>query len=369
MSSFSRVTCLNLRPCVRLLTCLSLTVLLQACGEKAAEPPVAAPVTLVEVGVLLLEAKPFSYSIQSLGRLVSAEKIQIGVEVAGKVDRVYFREGQRVMAGETLLTLDSAKQQLRLKRASANVAGAEAELKQAQQSYQRFASLGDKGAVSKDELNRMESTFANAEARLAQFRAEKKLVEQELRDLSVVSPVDGLIEAESVEPGQKVRPGDQLGVLQSRGSLQAVTFVNEAEVNQIAVGSEASLWMEATGTQKHQALVESIALTANAQTGNFEVKLRVANPLGRLREGMSASVTLRLQDDSPALVIPRESVVDRHRKRLVYVLVNGRAEAREPRLGLSLNDGWAVLSGLEAGEQLIISGVEHVYDGALVTAE
>jgi len=340
--------------------------LLGCAPEEAAVRAMPLHAEPLVVEVLRLQAERIEYPIQSFGRLVAAEKLTIGVEVAGTVEQVYFREGQRVAVGDKLVSLDNAKQVLRLKRAVANESGAQAALHQSEQSYRRFAALGDEGAVSKDELNKMESNFANAQALLAQSKADKKLAEQALRELVVLSPVDGVIERESVEPGQKVLPGDRLGVLQARGSLQVVTFVNEAEVNQITLGSLASLTVAATHQQQHQAMVESIALTANVDTGNFEVKLRVDNTQGLLREGMSARVELFITSAQPTLIIPRAGVVDRHRKRLVYVVENGVARAREPSFGLSSEGGWTVRSGLQGGEQLIMSPLSQVFDGLAV---
>lgn len=332
--------------------------------EKVAQeqPPLIEP---LKVDVLTLQESHIEFPVQSFGRLVSAEKLTIGVEVAGTVEQVYFREGQSVAVGDKLVSLDNAKQLLRLKRAVANESGAQAALDQTEQSYRRFAALGDQGAVSKDELNKMKSNFASARAQLAQSKADKKLAEQALRELVVLSPVDGVIEREDVEPGQKVFPGDPLGVLQTRGSLQVVTFVNEAEVNQITLGSQASLTVAAT-EQQHQAAVESIALTANMDTGNFEVKLRVDNAQGLLREGMNARVELRISSAQPTLIIPRAAVVDRHRKRLVYVVSDGVANAREPRFGLSSGGEWEVLYGLQSGDQLIVAPLMQVSEGLAV---
>ncbi len=322
--------------------------------------------SVLMVDTLMLTAKPSTYQIQSFGRLVSAEKIRVGVEVPGTVTQVYFREGQEVLAGDKLLSLDDAKQKLRLTRAKANVAGAKAGLEQAQQTYKRFASLGDKGAVSKDELNKIASTYANAVAQLAQAKAEQNLAQQQLQDLVVISPVDGIIEAESVEPGQKVQPGEQLGVLQTRGSLQLVTFVNEAEVNHLSIGAKASVEI---ANAEYEATLESVSVTANVQTGNFEVKLRVPNPDGKLREGMSATVSLSVNDTNPLLVVPRAAVVDRHRKRIVFVIENGTARAKEPRVGLTVGDGLIVYEGLSDGDQLIIAPLSLVSDGMQVSAK
>jgi len=348
--------------------CCALVVLLGVfgCTPKVEVLALAPHAESLAVDVITLQAGRVEYPIQSFGRLVAAEKMTIGVEVGGTVEQVYFREGQRVSVGDKLVSLDSAKQVLRLKRAVANEDGAEAALHQAEQSYRRFAALGDTGAVSKDEFNKIESNFANAQAQLAQRKADKKLAEQALRELVVLSPVEGVIERESVEPGQKVLPGDSLGVLQASGSLQVVTFVNEAEVNQVTLGSLASLTVAATHHQQHQATVESIALTANVDTGNFEVKLRVDNTLELLREGMSARVELRISSAQPILIIPRAGVVDRHRKRLVYIVENGVAKSREPSFGLSADGGWTVLSGLSGGEQLIVSPLSQVSEGLAV---
>ena len=176
------------------------------------------------------------------------------------------------------------------------------------------------------------------------------------------------IVAVDVETGERVQPGEPLINIQAKDALQVVTWVNQAEVNQLMLGSEVTVRSEAS-PKVYQARVESIAQSAHPRTGNFEVKCRLVDADVLLRDGMTANVRIQVESNQQVIFIPRSAVVDRDRKPVIFVLHEGRAQQRAPRFGLPSGDRIPVLSGLEQDEPLIVEPLDLITDGIDVRAE
>lgn len=321
---------------------------------------------VVDVEVLALTYQPWRQRIQAYGRIVSGEKVAIGVELAGTIASVDFREGDTIAMGQPLFRLDARKQTTRLDRASADVASAEAELARAAGTYQRQQALIGRKLIAAETFKLSETAFQTATARLEQARAAERLARQELDDLTVTSPVDGVVELESVEPGQRVRPGDTLAMIQTVDTLQVVTYVREQEVNLLRRGDTAPVTSPGAPARVYQAHIESIGAAADPRTGNFPIKLRIDNADGLLREGMSAQVELQVPEAEQLILVPVRAVSDRNRQRVVFLVREQRAVQVAPMLGLSV-EGWApALAGLAVGDQLIVSSLPLLADGVPV---
>jgi len=342
--------------------------LLAACNPRSPSPTAPAAVDPTPLGVSVVEvrAHPWFQSIDTFGRFVAAEKLTLGVEVAGTVTEVLFSEGQHIEAGQTLVRLDDRKQRLRLERARADAASASVELGQARSTFERYQELIERRVVAEEAYRQTESAYQAAQARLEQAIAAREIARQELRDLTLSSPVAGIVESEAVEPGQKVLPGDTLAVIQTASSLQVLTYVREEEVNLLHPGDAAPVQSPGVPGRLYQARIESIASAADPRTGNFAIKLRVDNQDGLLREGMSARISLRSQQGMPVLTVPAGAVVDRDRRRVVFLVRDGLAASVAPVLGLAA-DGWVpVTGGLAAGDRVIVDPIALVADGKRV---
>lgn len=338
-------------------------LILQACDNSPQEHQIERVTGPIEVETMSLSAEPWVYHIESFGKLSVADTVIVGVESPGVINAVPVKEGQAIAAGALLFALDSRKQQLRFDKATAAVREAQSQLEQAQQSLTRFQSLRKTSAVSEEKLQEAQTSAAAATARLEQARAALAIARTELAEREVRSPVNGLIESETVESGQYVQPGEPLVVIQAEGALQVSGFVNEREVLQI---TPAQIAIVTVAGQDYSARVESIGRTANARTGNYEIKLRVADDAEELWEGMSARVSLPVSEPHPVIVIPRSAVVDRNRKRVVFVATKNQAEARFVHFGLPDGTDIPVVSGLKAGETLIVGPMDRITDGSAI---
>ncbi len=206
-------------------------------------------------------------------------------------------------------------------------------------------------------------------ASLHEAEAAKALSQQHLKETTVISPVDGVIHQRNVEPGQTVLPGDALAKVEVTDTLRAVTYISQREVNLLRLGEEVPMASPGVPGREYSARVELVGNSADPQTGNFIVKLTVNNSDHRLRAGMSVRLRLRGMQRENTILVPKSALVDRNRRRLLYRMIDGRAQEVEPMMGVSGDSMVPIYSGLAAGDQLILSPLELLQQGKPVVVE
>ena len=342
-----------------------LLLIVSACQNEVAIEE-QAPVNAISVTTYELQPKSWQQNIQTYGRFESAETVNISVDFSATVSAVKFEQGEPVKSGQILIELDKRKQELRLEQAKANLATALANLEKARSTYERYRSLLSSKAISQEAYRQSKASYDATKASVEQSHAAQALAEQDLKETTVLSPVNGVVVSRDVEPGQTVLPGKLLGVVQVVDTFRVATYVTEAEINNLRLGGEAAVTTPGLPTKEFVGRIEVIGSSADVHTGNFPVKLALENTEGLMREGMSARIVFQGELQGNALLIPRSAVVDRLRKRLIYKVEEGKAVAVEPILGVSITDEVPVLAGLQPGDQIITSGLSLIEEGAVV---
>lgn len=349
---------------------LIVALLVSACEQPEPPAPVRDSQPSLSVTTHILEPVDWQLAFTAYGHFETTEEIVITVDFSGTVESVAFRDGQNVKAGDLLIELDDHKQQLRVRQSRANLESARAELEKSRETYFRYRDLMSKGALSKEQLKESQANYERSRAGVEEAEAALALAQQDLRETRIISPVDGVIESKSVEPGQTVLPGNPLAIVQVTDTLRVVTFVSEREVNQLRLGDEAVVITPAVPGREFQARVELVGSDADPNTGNFPVKLTVHNSDRALRPGMSAQISMQGIVRSNTLVVDKNHLVDRNRRRVAFIVEQGVAREVEPSFAASAGDELPVLAGLNPGDELITSHLELMSDGkAVVVAD
>jgi RND family efflux transporter MFP subunit len=343
---------------------------LQGCDNAALLPEPAVSPRIAVVEVLQLQAADWQQTIHTFGMVEAMEEVSVSVEAAGTIDKIYFKEGQRIARGEPLLDLDPGKRALGVDRARATVTSEAARLMEARSLLKRHRELVKNSLISQATLDKSESAVQQAAAGHENALASLALALRELDDSQVLSPVEGVIEQRNVEKGEVVLPGQRLATIQAVDVVHVLTYVSERDVNFLRVGAPAAVTSPGAPGRVFEANIVSIGVKADPGTGNFPVKLSLANAEWLLRAGMTARVELNGLLEHDRLTIPDTAVVDRNRRKVVYVLSeeDGRPIAREvnPLLRNVTSGQLPVIDGLSAGDQLIISGLNLLIDGTPV---
>lgn len=270
----------------------------------------------------------------------------ITAQAGGRVKQILVAVGDRVAAGQVVARMEATQ-----------ASAAQIQLADAKTNFARMDELYKVGGISKAQWEQAKSALE--QAKLSYGNASENTL---LR-----SPISGFVTAKNYDNGDVTSPTLPILVIQQVSPLKVVVNVSEQYYTRLKPGLEASLSVEALGTQSFSGRITKVYPTVDATTHTVGVEIEVANKDQRLRPGMYARLSLDF-GTRQALTISDKAIVRQAGSgiRYVYVLKEGKAVYREVELG-ELQDGrYEVLSGIEPGEQLIISAPSRLKNGTAV---
>jgi membrane fusion protein (multidrug efflux system) len=325
-----------------------LFVLAPAFAQQPAKPQAALPVKAVP-------AKLARAVIETgaVGSLRADEAVVIRPEIAGRIDRIAFEEGQSVKKGALLATLDAAETRA-LVTSSRVQAGLD------KQRMERAADLHKKGFISQQALDEMQSTYARAAAKLREDEA--KLAKSEIR-----APFPGVAGLRQVSEGAYVAAGTDIARLEKIDQLKLDFRVPEIYSAQLRTGLAVSIAVDAFPQASFPGQIYAIEPAVDEQTRTVLARARVANPQLRLRPGMFARVQLTLGARENAVWIPEEAIVPRGQDSYVFRVVEGRAELVPVQTGTRKVGEVEIMKGIAAGDIVITEGTQRLAPGMQVS--
>lgn len=378
MAQLSVVGLFALRRALEICSLVAVLLLATGCTQEAVEPVLAetggaeaggaseAAAAPAPVTVYTLNAQTWQGSIAAFGVIEALEEVNVAAELSGTVASIHVNEGDRVTAGQLLLSLDAHKRELAQQQVKQQVEQSRTALREARLKLNRRLDLADKESISQEILDSAQLAVDGASAAYQQAVAALALAERELADTRIVSPTDGLVDIKAVEVGEPVRAGMPLITLQADASLRVHTWVSEADIAHVRAGNAASVQTVGAPGRTIAAVVEWVGVNADPSTGNFPVKLILTEPDQMSRPGMTASVAIEGISVPNALLLPESALVDRQRRRVVFVVEEGIARMREPLLAAGFSNRLQIIDGLKAGEQVVVAGQSRLRDGSAV---
>jgi membrane fusion protein (multidrug efflux system) len=327
------------------------------------------PEEVASVSVLSLQPTNWKIEIQTYGQVRAVEEVQVSVDFSGDVAEVLFEEGDQVVQGQRLATFDDKKSQLRRRQAQKAGEQANTQLTNALRQLRLKESLFDDRVVSQDELDAAVNAVQLAQARYDETNAMLALAEEELERLIIISPVSGIVESKDIEPGETLLAGGTVATIQNISAMRLHAFVSGEDVSYLAPGMSARIYLAGIEQRQYDVVLESIGIKADPNTGSFPVRFILNEPDRFVRPGMTARLYLSGLKIANQLVIPESAVVDRGRRRVVYVLREGVATELAPQLRVGGSNQYLVVGGLHAGDLLIVSNLDEMVDGKRVEAK
>lgn len=312
-------------------------------------PSADAPMVITEP----VRVQAMAREIEALGTSSANESVTITPRVTGRVQRINFREGEAVTGGQVLVELEANEQR-------AALAEAEANLVESRNQLRRAASLFEQRVISQSQLDELESRMRGDEARVAAAHAR-------LADFLIRAPFDGRVGLRRISVGSLVGPSDHITTLDDTRIIKLDFAVPETFLADVEVGLEITAESVAFPAQPFHGTVESIDSRIDPITRSVTVRAAVPNPDGRLRPGMFFSVQLS-QMERQATLVPEAALVPVQNRQFVFVIRDGVAERREVITGRRRPGIVEVVQGLEAGEDVVVEGVQKVRPGGPVRA-
>jgi len=281
------------------------------------------------------------------GVLEPARVVDISAEVAGRIEELAAREGQAVSPGQLLVRLNTEILQAELDRAQAQAEFSRRE-------FERMQELFHRGAATQNELDIIRTATTANQAALA-------LAQANLDRARIVAPVAGVLDELAVEKGEYVKAGDLVARIVDLDHVKVHVDVPERDVAFLSLGGQAEATVN--GDRLVTGQITYISELADRDTRTSRIEITVDNRDRGLRTGQIARVRLTRRVLRDVIMIPLETVIPLEQGREVYVVQDGKAYPRPVELGLLKGASVQVVSGLEAGDDLIVSGQRFVGPG------
>jgi membrane fusion protein (multidrug efflux system) len=326
--------------------CFISFILLQACsnskGTEATNKPKTDPPVSVEA--IIVKNRELVSPLELSGTLQAQDIVEIRSEVAGKLAYLYLPEGGFVAQGAVIGKLYNDDLQAQLKKA-------QVQLELARKNEERLKKLLEVGGVNQQD-------YDQAQTQIKTLEAEVEFIQAQIRKTLITTPFAGKLGLKQVSVGSYVSPNQVITTLQSPQLL--VDFnVPEQYLAKIQVGNMVEMLVEGSSV-KYQARIIATEQQVNISTRNLKVRARIENADKNLMSGMFARVLLGGNEKQNAILIPTAAVIPETRGKKVVVIRRGKAEFVNIETGLRKENEVQVLSGLQAGDTIAITGLLFV---------
>ncbi len=334
------------------------------------------------------------------GKIYPVREVNISARIAGEILEINAREGDTVRTGQVLVRLDSKQYQASLDRARSMVLGARAQVNLAKSELERVKNLYQKKLAPLSEVQSAQAKYESALSQLQQAQASLKEAEDALEKTVLRAPMDGVIIKKNKEVGEIALgsqfQSDVILVLADLSEMEARVEVNENDIVDVSLGDTASVEIDAFPDTSFKGIVTEISNSAITkaqgtieEVTNYEVKIRLLEKLPTFRPGMSATADIAVETHHNVLNIPIQSLTARERKTLqrekklestpaqraateeesalkkkkkkkekdlvevVFVVQDGIAHMRPVKVGISDENYYEVLEGVNEGEEVV----------------
>ncbi len=319
--------------------------------EKQAAPPAMPPMPVETAEVRIADSDKL---LSAVGSLRSEESVVIAAEIAGRIEKIGFGEGEQTKQGKLLIKLDSAVLQAELDRAVAS-------RDLSKSNYQRAENLLKDHAVSKQERD-------EAYAKWQLDEASVRLAQAQLAKTTIKAPFSGTLGLRQVSLGDYIQPGQPLVNLEAIEQLKVEFSIPEKYIAEVKTGQKVELQSDAYPQRSFAALVYAIDPQVDEQSRSLVVRGLLDNADHQLFPGQFVKVQLSVATRTNALFIPEQALIPQPNTKLVFKVVEGKAQMVPVETGTRVK-GWVeITSGLNAGDVVVTGGHQKIGPGSPVHA-
>lgn len=351
-------------------------------------------------------------SVLASGQVMPPAEVKLGSLVSSTALEVFVREGESIIKGQTLASLNASEARAALEQAQAQLSAAsagrselrrssaptaaaqlrnaEASLTQAKKKLARERELFNGGITTQAALDELGTQVQIAQAQkdaailqlraasaggtqslsvaanIASAQAQLAVAQERLSRHTIVSPTDGIILVRTVEPGDVVMTGASLFVISATGATRLKIEPDERNLAFLEIDQGAIAASEAFPDRQFSARVQHIAPSIDPQRGTVEVRLLVDDPPKTLRPHMTVSVEVRVAEKPSALLLPRRSVVNLTAQPNVWIVDDGRLQSLDVALGIRGDDKLEISAGLTKDTLVVLEPENEFSNGTTV---
>jgi multidrug efflux system membrane fusion protein len=351
---------------------LSIGLILQGCGSEQVTQAEAAP---AKVSVLNMQPQSVNFSENLPARVQAFRTAEIRPQVGGIIEKVLFRQGSEVKAGQALYKINSEIFQADVNSNQASLNKAEAEVARLKVQIERYEQLLPSNAISKQEVSNAQAEYRQALADVAQMKALLTRQNLNLQYATVRAPISGRIGQSFVTEGALVSQGDTntMATVQqiNKVYVDVKQSISEYERLQAALQSgelsannEKAVRISNSHGQPYKVSAKMLFedINVDPETGDVTIRIEVQNPERKLLPGMYVRVNIDRASVPQALLVPAQAIQRNiNGDPQVYVInAKGTADIRPIELGQQYEQYYIANKGLKTGDKVVVEGIERI---------
>lgn len=276
-------------------------------------------------------------------------KNNIAPQTPFRIEKIFVEVGDHVKAGQILAKMDATS----LKQAKIQMDNQEIEFKRTDELYKVGGTSKSDWDTKKASLDVAKENYKNLE-----------------ENTQLISPVSGVVTARNYDSGDMYNGGEPIYVVESIRPVKLMVNVSESMFTKLKKGQEVDIRLDVYGDEVFKGKISLIYPTIDPSTRTFPVEIKIANSNERVRPGMSAKVTMSF-GQMRHVVAPDRSIVKQAGAgdRYIYVYKDGKVSYQKVELGRRMGDTYEILSGVEDGDQVVITGQSRLTNGMEVEIE
>lgn len=327
------------------------------------------PLNRIPVETHVIRTGEVVRTVRGTGTVQPKHDIVVSAQTAGTVVAVEIDLGDAINNGQVLVRIDDELKRLALQQAEAQRLQAEAAYEKARKDFERNKKLFETRDISEYVFENARLQMKSAEAAYLTAKANEAMARRHLADTRVVSPIAGVVAARMVDVGSTVAPGTPVARIVDLSQVKVTFGVPEEDRVQLQRDQPAILTVDAYPGARFEGKVSGVGPQADPATRTFPVEVRIDNPGGRLKGGMTGRVEVVTRKAQDARLLPKSALLERRGETLVFVVRDGVAEKHTPKLGLESGEYITVRDGLNVGDEVIVLGQEQLTDGSPVSVK
>lgn len=362
----------NKKPRVRKLMILLILVLLIGTASWRiynAQQQASLVIDPLAVTTVVVRETQKTNTLKLTGTVEGLISANISSRLAGKINQILVEDGQAVFQGATLMTLDTVELGNAERIAQNNVRQTEANYNTAQVDYQRYYNLYGKNAVTKQQLESVQTRMITSRIEVDNAYANLNNAQKQIADGSIVSPVTGVVANKGVTIGQVVSPGTTLLTVEQIDQVYVVVNIEQKDIATAKLGAAVTVAVDSYPGQSFTGTVAVINPVAGNESRMFRVKIKVDNSKQLLKPGMFAKAALTAGESQSVLAIPRNAMMSQKGLHYVYVAEKGQAKKIVVETGELIGDLIEVKAGLKVGMAVVIDNLDKIKDGDALLRE
>jgi len=338
---------------------------------------------IASVRTVKVKAGDISSYISATGTLAPNREARIGPKVEGRIEKIFVDEGDRVKKDQPLLKLEQDTYTIARNEAEAAFRTAQARLEKAQldlknitKDYKRLSKLWSEKVVSEQRYDKVETEYTTARAELKLARARVKEVEanlamakQNFKDTITYAPFSGFIVKKLMEEGEVsnwVSYKWEVLHLVDISKVKLECPIAETKISFLYPGKEVRIEVDAYSKENFTGGITTINHQVDPQSRTFIIKIEIPNESFRLKPGMFARIKIAKRERKGVLQIPKEALLVKGGKHIVFKIADGLARSQEIKLGISDGRWVEVVEGLKEEELIVVDGLYALKEGTKV---